>query len=83
MSDYRDNSPIGLRLRIKYGLERVPTDAEIREWLRVTENLIAEGEPSERAGELAAKQTLPGFRKFIFRAEADNIEALLRELGKK
>ena len=79
----RDDLPIGLRLRIKYGLERVPTESEIREWLRVTENLVAEGEPKEKAGEIAARYNLPGYQTRVLKAEADNIEALLKELAKK
>ena len=74
---------VGSQLQIKYGLQRVPTDAEISEWYRVTQNLIREGEPAEKAGELAAKYHLPGYRTHVFKTEADNIEALLRALARK
>lgn len=75
--------PVGQKLRIKYGLERIPTDSEVTEWHRVTQNLIAEGESAEKAGDLAAMYNLPGYKTHIFKTEADNIEALLRELAKK
>lgn len=71
------------KLRIKFGLDRLPTDAEVAEWRRVTENLIREGEPSEKAGQVAAQYLLPGYRSRIFKTEADNIEALLRALAQK
>lgn len=70
-------------LRLRYGLERQPTQDEVDEWHRVTTNLIAEGEPNEKAGDVAAKYVLPGYRTHIFKSEADNIEALLKELSKK
>lgn len=74
---------VAQKLRIKYGLDRDPTEAEIAEWSRVARNLIADGEAAEKAGELAAQYNLPGYRSHVFKTEADNIEALLRELGKK
>jgi hypothetical protein len=83
MSDFRSDVPIGVRLRIKYQLGQMPTDAEIKAWFETTQKLIAEGETSERAGDLAAKYKLPGYRTGLLKAEADNIEALLRVLAKK
>ena len=71
------------QLRIKFGLDRLPTEVEVREWRRVTENLIHEGEPAEKAGDLAAQYHLPGYRTRVFKTEADNIEALLRALARK
>ncbi len=71
------------QLRIKFGLDRIPSDAEVAEWRRVTENLIREGELSEKAGEIAAQYVLPGYRSRVFKSEADNIEALLRALARK
>lgn len=70
-------------LRIKYGLDRLPTDLEVAEWQRVTENLIREGEPVEKAGHLAAQYCLPGYQTRVFKTEADSIEALLRALAQK
>ncbi|WP_420606534.1 hypothetical protein [Novosphingopyxis sp.] len=70
-------------LRIKYGLDRLPTNPEIAEWRRVTENLIREGEPAEKAGDLAAQYNLPGYKTHVFKTEADSIEALLRALAQK
>lgn len=76
-------SSVAEQLRLKYGLDRVPTDAEVAEWRRATENLVREGEPSEKAGEVAAQHLLPGYRSRVFKTEADNIEALLRALAEK
>lgn len=70
-------------LRLRYGLERQPTQDEVLDWHRVTTNLISEGEPAEKAGDVAAKYVLPGYRTRLFKSEADNIEALLKELAKK
>jgi hypothetical protein len=74
---------VALNLKIKYGLERDPTDAEVAEWLRVTRNLLAEGEPLEKAGALAAQYVLPGYQTHVYKSQAQNLEALLRAAAKK
>lgn len=76
-------SSVAEQLRIKFGLDRVPTDAEVAEWRRATEKLVREGEPAEKAGDVAARHFLPGYRSRVFKTEADNIQALLRALAAK
>lgn len=74
---------LALQLRIKYGLERDPTDAEVAEWYRVAQNLIDEGEPAEKAADIAAQRILPGYQTHFYKSQAQNLEALLRAAGKK
>lgn len=78
-----DKMEIAWHLKIRYGLERDPVDSEITAWQEATENLIAEGLAPDDAGDQAARFLLPGYRSRVLKAEADNVEALLRALAKK
>jgi hypothetical protein len=71
------------RLRIKYGLRSNPTNAQIVEWARRTRDEIRVGHDPEETGRSVAKIVFPDFGSYTLRAEADTIEALLREAGKK
>lgn len=64
-------------LLIKYGLPRAPTQAEVDQWIQLTEAYIRQGNSKDRAGSLAAQATLAGYNTVVYASEADSIETLL------
>jgi len=71
------------KLKIKYGLRNDPTPEQIRRWEESTREAIARGIPRERAGETAAQANFIGYKQTVYASEADTIETLLLEAGKK
>lgn len=65
-------------LRIRFGLQRQPTDAQIKQWAEIVKSLKARGHSTDQAGAAAAKQVFPDFNTVVYCSEADTIEALLR-----
>jgi len=65
-------------LRIRFGLQHDPTDAQIKQWTQIVKQLKNSGYTADQAGATAAKQVFPDFNTMVYASEADTIEALLR-----
>ena len=65
------------RIKVKFQLQREPTDSEVKSWLRKTDDYNLQYQDREFAAEKAAKEILPGYREAVYKAEADTIDALL------
>lgn len=65
-------------LRIRFGLQHQPTDAQVKQWAELVKSLKARGYLADQAGATAAKQIFPDFNTMVYASEADTIEALLR-----
>lgn len=65
-------------LRIRFGLQSQPTDAQIKQWADIVRQLRASGYSADQAGAAAAKQVFRDFNTMHYASEADTIEALLR-----
>jgi hypothetical protein len=74
---------IGHSLMIKYGLKGAPSEAKANEWVNLVQEYIRKGIASETAGVLAAKAIFPDYNTMVYASEADTIEALLREAGRR
>lgn len=73
---------IGDRLRIKYGLQTNPTQAQQDRWAELTRSLIRQGHGPSIAGAAAAKALFSDFESMVYASEADTIEMLLRQIDK-
>jgi hypothetical protein len=71
------------RLRIKYGLNNYPTDAQIAEWLSSTAAFIDRGMDAEDAGRRAALEAFGELDAVLLFSEADTIAALLARAAAK
>lgn len=74
---------IAHKLLIKYGLAHTPTETQALEWTQRTQRLIQLGVAQDAAGEQSAKALFPDYRTRIYASEADTIEMLLREAGRR
>ena len=70
-------------LRIRFGLERDPSDSQIRQWLDLTQSLERQGLSREQAAAAAARHIFPDYNTHFYASEADTIEALLRAAKNK
>lgn len=71
------------RIRVKYGLLDVPTDAQVAEWARRVPFYINAGQEAEDAGRRAAFDVFGDVDALALFSEADTIEALLKKAAKK
>lgn len=74
---------ISHRLKIKYGLGSDPGPRLVQQWHELTLSYLREGRDSEVAGDLAARRLFVDYRTRAFASEADTIETLLQQAGKK
>jgi len=74
---------IGSGLRIKYRLSVVPSDREAHQWAERADALIKEGVEPEEAGRQAANELFEIVPNLVLKAEADTIEALLKQAKEK
>lgn len=68
-------------LRIRFGLQHEPTDAEVKQWADLVKLLIGQGYSVDIAGGSAAKAIFRDYNTVVYASEADTIEALLRLAG--
>lgn len=73
----------GDRLRIKFGLNTNPTQAQQKAWADLTDSLVALGRSREAAGAEAARRTFPDYGQTFYASEGDTIEFLLRQVRDK
>lgn len=77
------NNNIGHQLFIRFGLLSQPSPNAINQWIKITEQLIAQGYSEQQAADKAAFQVFPDFNSRVYLSQADTIEALLAALRKK
>jgi hypothetical protein len=74
---------VARQLRLKYGLNADPSNANILRWAEEVRSLDLRGYRYEEGGEIAAKLIFPDFKAQVTKSEADTVETLLREIGRK
>ena len=74
---------IAHKLLIKYGLAHTPTETQAEEWVHRTQRLIQLGTDPDAAGAQSAKALFSDYHTRAYASEADTIEMLLREAGKR
>lgn len=75
--------PIEVKLKLKYGLRRDPSNEEIAAWSKVVRQLVSGGADPEDAGRKAAVAHFAGVDECLYGSESDNIAALLNALAAK
>lgn len=75
--------PIEVKLKVKYGMRRDPSDEQIAAWWEEVGRLVSAGEDPENAGRAAAVTHFQGVDECVYGSEADNIAALLNALAAK
>jgi len=71
------------RFAIKYGLPREPSDHQVTFWRVRYLGYKVQGLAPEEAGHKAASETFDGYGTVKYASQADTIEALLDDIGKK
>ena len=71
-------SDVANSLRIRFGLQHKPTDAQVKQWAATVKQLKGSGYSTDQAGAIAAQRMFPDFRTMFYASEADTIETLLR-----
>lgn len=74
---------IGNALKIKYGLARDPSDAQVQQWASLTRQLVLQALSREDAGHEAARRLFTDYRTRVYASEADTIEYLLQQVAQK
>jgi len=74
---------IGVALRIKYKLRKVPTEEQAEQWAELVEHYRRDDIDAEEAGRRAAADLFEIVDNLVLKAEADTIEALLEQAKKK
>jgi len=74
---------VAVKLKVKFGLRKDPTDNQISAWLRDVVNRVHCGQDPEDAGHEAAFVHFKGVDQCLYGSEADNIQALLKALAAK
>lgn len=75
--------PIEVKLKVKYGLGRDPSNEQIAAWSKLVGQLVSAGADPEDAGREAAVANFVGVDECLYGSEADNIAALLNALAAK
>ena len=74
---------VAVKLKVKFGLRKDPTDDQISAWLRDVVRRLHRGQDPEDAGRKAAIVHFKGVDQCLYGSEADNIQALLKALAAK
>ena len=71
------------KLKDKYGLRELPSQALIQRWLDETNSQIRRGYSNEFAGDQAARLVFRDYKAGVTKSDADTIAELLEQAGKK